>query len=179
VLGSRFLEDIATFFTLFQTMEQGFVARSREVEALLVDPRTTFAVVTTLEASPVAETRFFIDELGRRRLELGAVILNRTLPPAFRDRKAANAAKALAERVGDAEFVSALAATAGTDDRLTAGVLAEVAERFHDVAVVGKREAERRRELADAAPLLAEAPLQGSDVRDLAGLLALGNHVWR
>ena len=33
VLGSRFLQDIADFFVLFQAMEPGFVRRAREVEA--------------------------------------------------------------------------------------------------------------------------------------------------
>lgn len=179
VLGSRFLEDIASFFTLFQTMEQGFVTRSREVEALLVDPRTTFAVVTTLEASPVTEAQFFAAELERRGLDLGAVIVNRSLPPAMRDRKAAAAAKALAGVAVDGAMVDRVAAAAGADPSLTAGVLAEVAERFHDTAVVARREAERRSELSGVAPILVEAPVQSAEVRDLAGLLELGNHVWR
>ena len=39
VLGSRFLQDIAEFFILFQAMEPGFVAHARDVERVLVDPR--------------------------------------------------------------------------------------------------------------------------------------------
>ena len=58
VLGSRFLQDIAEFFMLFQAMEKGFVARAREVEALLGDPRTTFVVVSTLEAAPAHEAAY-------------------------------------------------------------------------------------------------------------------------
>ena len=65
VLGSRFLQDIAEFFLLFQSMEAGFVARAREVESLLTDPRTSFCVVTTLETSPLVETRFFAAALTR------------------------------------------------------------------------------------------------------------------
>ena len=38
VLGSRFLQDIADFFVLFQAMESGFVRRAREVEALARRP---------------------------------------------------------------------------------------------------------------------------------------------
>ena len=58
VLGSHFLQDIAEFFILFQAMEKGFVARAREVEALLGDPRTAFVVVSTLEAAPAHEAAF-------------------------------------------------------------------------------------------------------------------------
>src|SRR5215216_5652972 len=35
ILGSRFLQDIAEFFVLFQAMERGFVNHARQVEALL------------------------------------------------------------------------------------------------------------------------------------------------
>ena len=80
VLGSRFLQDIAEFFVLFQAMEPGFVARAREVEALLVDPRTAFVVVTTLEAAPSHEARFLARELANRRMSLGAIVANRVLP---------------------------------------------------------------------------------------------------
>ena len=83
----------------------------------------------------------------------------------------------LRNRGGD--VVDRVAAAAGADPSLTAGVLAEVAERFHDTAVVARREAERRSELSGVAPILVEAPVQSAEVRDLAGLLELGNHVWR
>ncbi|MDQ1427381.1 MAG: hypothetical protein QOK39_857, partial [Acidimicrobiaceae bacterium] len=49
ILGSQFLQDIAEFFILFQTMYAGFVQRSQAVARLLRDKRTTFVVVTTLE----------------------------------------------------------------------------------------------------------------------------------
>ena len=42
ILGSQFLQDIAEFFILFQTLSDGFVARAKEVERLLADRRTTF-----------------------------------------------------------------------------------------------------------------------------------------
>ena len=80
ILGTKFLEDIAEFFSLMQTMEKGFVARSREVARILGDRRTTFVVVTTLEAAPVHEAEFFIDALRERHLHLGAVVLNKVLP---------------------------------------------------------------------------------------------------
>jgi anion-transporting ArsA/GET3 family ATPase len=178
VLGSRFLQDIAEFFTLFQTMEDGFVARATEVEALLVDPRTTFVVVSTLEASPVTEARYFVDELGRRDLDLGAVVLNRTLPAGLRKPAAAKSAAALASAIDDPAVVDRLASAAGADATLTHRVLAEVAARFHDTAVVAMREAERRAELSALAATVAEAPMLETDVRDLAGLLDLGRHLW-
>ena len=68
-----FLQDIAEFFLLFQSMEKGFVGPRPAVTASLSDARTTFCVVTTLETAPAREARFFVDALHRRGLPLGAV----------------------------------------------------------------------------------------------------------
>src|SRR4029079_15730616 len=80
ILGSQFLEDIAEFFLLFQTMYDGFVERARAVEHLLHDRRTTFVVVSTLEAAPLHEAEYFIQVLNDKRYHLGAVVLNKVLP---------------------------------------------------------------------------------------------------
>ncbi len=79
ILGSQFLQDIAEFFILFQTMYDGFVERSRAVTRLLHDKRTTFVVVTTLEAAPVHEAEFFIEVLSGKGFGLGALVLNLSL----------------------------------------------------------------------------------------------------
>ena len=53
------------------------------------------------------------------------------------------------------------------------GVLGEIAARFHDVALVATREAERRTELAALAPQVLDVEALPGDVHDLAGLLAI------
>jgi anion-transporting ArsA/GET3 family ATPase len=179
ILGSRFLQDIAEFFVLFQTMEAGFVARAREVERLLTDDGTAFVVVSTLEVAPAREARFLAEELQQRRMPLGALVLNRTLPAEVRQPAAAKAAASLAEAVADSG--SALVAELATAVDCAAGdvqhVLAEVAARFRDVTVVAGREAERRRELEAIVPLTAVVPTMASDVHDLPGLLSIGEHL--
>ena len=79
ILGTQFLQDIAEFFLLFQSMYDGFVERAEAVEKVLHDRRTTFVVVSTLESAPVREAEFFIEELRepqapprRRRAQQGA-----------------------------------------------------------------------------------------------------------
>ena len=57
ILGTEFLADISEFFILFQSMYDGFVERSESVGRLLSDRRTTFVVVSTLEAVPAAGGR--------------------------------------------------------------------------------------------------------------------------
>ncbi|MFN8021902.1 MAG: ArsA-related P-loop ATPase [Acidimicrobiales bacterium] len=177
VLGSRFLQDIAEFFVLFQTMEKGFVRRADEVERLLVDPRTSFVVVSTLEAAPAYEAGFLARELQRRGMHLGAVLLNRTLAADLRKPAAARAARDLRARVDDREFVTEIAAAASADDASVRTVLAEVADRFHDVAVVASREAERRAELESIGALTVAAPALARDVTDLRALVDLGRHL--
>jgi anion-transporting ArsA/GET3 family ATPase len=181
VLGSRFLQDIAEFFILFQAMERGFVARAREVEALLGDPRTTFVVVTTLEAAPAHEAGHLVRELTGRRYLVGALIANRVMPPALTSRAAAASAQRLAEAVtaGDlaarvaTEVSAAMPGAPLVDADVVAGVLGRVAESFHDVALVATREAERRAELAALAAQVLDVEALPSDVHDLTGLVAI------
>ncbi|MGD9998345.1 MAG: ArsA family ATPase [Ilumatobacteraceae bacterium] len=177
VLGSRFLQDIAEFFVLFQTMEKGFVRRADEVERLLVDPRTAFVVVSTLEAAPAYEAVYLARELQRRDMPLGAIVLNRTLPPTLRQPAAAKAARQLSAATADASFVESVAQLVEADPADTKAVLAEVGERFHDIAVVASREAERRSELEAIGALTVTAPALAHDVTDLASLRELGRHL--
>lgn len=177
VLGSRFLQDIAEFFILFQSMEKGFVARASEVERLLVDPRTSFVVVSTLEAAPADEAAFLAGELRRRRMHLGAMVLNRTLPTTVRQPAASKAARELVRSADDETFVRDLATTIDADPVELRVVLGELGERFHDIAVVASREAERRAELETIGALTVAAPALDHDVHDLAGLLELGRHL--
>src|SRR3954471_24983330 len=95
ILGSQFLEDIAEFFLLFQSMYEGFVERAKAVTRVLEDRRTTFVVVSPLESAPVREAEFFIRELQARKLHLGAVVLNKVLPEYLLDRKATSSARKL------------------------------------------------------------------------------------
>jgi anion-transporting ArsA/GET3 family ATPase len=189
VLGSHFLQDIAQFFILFQAMEKGFVARAREVEALLGDPRTTFVIVSTLEAAPAHEAAFLARALTERRFQLGAIVANRVLPSELTARAAATSARRLADAAAPkggepsdlaervAETLDASAPSAGADDAPSAdavgNVLGEIAARFHDVALVATREAERRTELAALAPQVLDVEALPSDVHDLAGLRAI------
>jgi anion-transporting ArsA/GET3 family ATPase len=178
VLGSRFLHDIAEFFMLFQAMEKGFVAHAGEVEHLLADPRTTFVVVSTLEAAPTHEAGYLARELARRDLHLGAIVANRVLPGSFTTKASAASARKL-ERLADGpladEVYDAISDVVdpAVDRRVVAGVLTEVATRFHDIAVVATREAERRAELAELTSLVVSCPMLDGDVNDLADLYEL------
>ncbi|MDP8991620.1 MAG: AAA family ATPase [Actinomycetota bacterium] len=175
ILGSQFLKDIAEFFSLFQTMAPGFVERAEAVNRVLHDKRTTFAVVSTLEAAPVREAEFFVDVLTTKRFHLGAVVLNKVLPSYLLDERAGRTAVALERRAAEvAERVTDGLGDAGQVGR----VLTEVAESFLRFQVVAQREAEQQAELAVAPNVIATVPYFETDIHDLAGLLRLGGQLW-
>ena len=177
VVGSRFLQDIADFFVLFQAMEPGFVARAREVEDLLVDPRTAFVVVTTLETAPSHEARFLARELANRRMSLGAIVANRVLPSGLASREASRSAQALVDKAHGPLARDVARALPGVTAKAVAPVLAQVGGQFDDLAMVAAAESERRTELAALAPMLLSVPWLEGDIHDLAGLAALADHL--
>lgn len=180
ILGSQFLQDIAEFFVLFQTMHDGFVERAQAVTRTLEDRRTTFVVVSTLEAAPVAEAEFFIDALSQRDFHLGALVLNKVLPSYLRATASTKVARDLSKRA-DEVGAGVLADLDGLDaspDEV-ARVLREVADSFLNYQVVAKREAELRAELAAVPDVVASVPYFDSDIFDINGLLGLGNAIWR
>lgn len=168
LLGGQFLSDIAEFFVNFQSMYDGFVARAREVERLLHDPRTGFVVVTSLEPGPAREAEFFCRELATRRYSLGALICNRVLPEGLTDPETRASAERISDEAGPlAERLESLGAA---DPARTRRVLHTIAQSYFDYAILAAREQELRAGLVRQAPLVVDLPQFGSDISDLAGL---------
>jgi anion-transporting ArsA/GET3 family ATPase len=172
ILGTQFLADISEFFILFQSMYEGFVTRSEAVTRLLSDRRTTFMVVSTLEATPLREAEFFSTELTARNLHLGAIILNKVLPDYLRDSSTARLAQHMADQV------DSLAEGLTDDPVVAARVLREVAESFLHFGIVARREAEQQNELKGAPDILVTVPYFDADIFDMEGLIRLGQQVW-
>ena len=68
---------------------------------------------------------------------------------------------------------------ADADAAMVARVLREVGESFLNYRVVATREAEQQAELARKPEIVASVPYFESDIFDLAGLLRLGEQIWR
>ncbi|MGA3214105.1 MAG: ArsA-related P-loop ATPase [Acidimicrobiales bacterium] len=184
ILGSQFLEDLAGFFILFQTMRDGFVARADAVSRLLRDVRTTFIVVTTLEAVPAMEAEQLIESLRERRLHLGLLVCNRVLPGSFSDPPVSRTAELLGQRSGELaeSLATRLSPDKATSDRpgaeMVARVLNEVARSFANFRLVATREAELLGELSAAHEVTAAVPYHPGHVTDLRGLLEVGGKIW-
>ena len=171
ILGTQFLQDIAEFFILFQSMYEGFVQRARAVEKLLHDRRTTFVVVTTLEPAPAEEADFFVQALADRHFPLGAMVFNKVLPEYLVDKRAVSVAEHLADAAPD------VATAIGSDAPQVERVLTEIGESFLRFHLVAQREAEQRSELSASADVVVTVPYFESDIHDLAGLLRLGEAI--
>jgi anion-transporting ArsA/GET3 family ATPase len=175
ILGGKFLQDIAEFFMNFQSMYDGFVKRAQAVERLLHDRRTTFAVVTTLEAAPLHEAERFVEELVARKFHLGAMVLNKTLPDSLIDPAGAAAAAAFVDDAAPlADALAALGDPAFADPTRTARVLRTVGGSYQNFSVVAMREAELRAELARVPDVVIRVPTFDDDIGDVEGLAAIG-----
>ncbi|KAA0234189.1 MAG: hypothetical protein JJLCMIEE_01900 [Acidimicrobiales bacterium] len=175
LLGTQFLEDIAEFFILFQTMYDGFVERARAVTRLMESNKTTFAVISTLESAPISEAEFFIKMLRKSDYHLGAVILNKVLPSYLLDRDATAVARRMVEEA--APLATELGSRFDVDQYLEQ-VLVEIGENFLNFQVVAEREAEERAELGKPPDVVASVPYFDQDIYDLAGLLRMGRSIW-
>ena len=178
VLGSQFLQDLAEFFILFQTLSDGFVERAQEVQRLLADRRTTFIVVSTLEDMPVREAEAFMDLLPRKDFHLGGVVLNRVLPTYLLQTDLVERASRLSSRAGELARSLCSGPVEGADPALVARVLKEVGTNFNNIGVVANREASQRSELSRLYSVVASVPQLEDDVHDLTGVLELGRHIW-
>jgi anion-transporting ArsA/GET3 family ATPase len=184
ILGSQFLEDLAGFFILFQTMRDGFVARAEAVNRLLRDVRTTFVVVTTLEAAPAMEAGQLIGSLRDRRLHLGLLVCNKVLPGSFSDPPVGRTAELLGQRAD--ELAKSLAGRLPLDPatscrpsaEMVGRVLDEVARSFANFRLVATREAELLTELSATHEVTATVPYHPGHVTDLRGLLDVGAKIW-
>jgi anion-transporting ArsA/GET3 family ATPase len=178
ILGSQFLQDIAEFFLLFQTMYDGFVERANAVERLLHDRRTAFVVVTTLEGAPLREAEFFCDALVERQFHLAALVLNKALPDELRGPEGRIAADLCVE---DGERIAQKLVGRGidgiTDVDATVRVLRTIGETFRSYAIVATRERELREELSRIPDAVAVVPALEDDVHDLVGLASMSEHL--
>ncbi len=81
VVGMQLLRDMSTFFRAFEPLFRGFRKRALEVEKILRQPGTQFALVTGPGESTIPDTLFFARRLLDADCRLGPVIVNRVQPP--------------------------------------------------------------------------------------------------
>lgn len=82
--GAEVLEELGDFIVLLRDLYDPLTRRTRALQDMLRGEGTRFLVVTSPAPPALAEARLLIDELAKRRLPLGALVVNRVTPTAGR-----------------------------------------------------------------------------------------------
>jgi len=158
VVGGEVLDDAIAFFSAFQGMEEGFRNRADQVLKLLSDPGTAFVLVASPRRDTVEEATFFARKLSEARIPVEALVVNRMHP----------------------KFGEGLAEAARERARTLEGkALGALYANLADFRLVASREEEHLSGLAEhvaPAPVV-RVPFLRSDVHDLEGLAAVGEHL--
>ena len=188
LLGKGLLRDVAEFFTLFRTMETGFVERAKKVEALLHDTKTSFAIVTTLEDAPLSEAEFLGLALKERKFSTNLAIANRVIPKELQGQALIKQAQVLNDARQNTELVSELTdlllktdAGSGIDEESFSKLLTQTLGTIQNYAQATTQISEKQSALLDRvagfADHFATAPMLESDIADINGLVALGENL--
>jgi anion-transporting ArsA/GET3 family ATPase len=161
VTGVDMLSDLSTFFRSLSGILEGFGERTRGVAKLLRDPATTFMIVTSPEPEPAREAVFLAERLSATDMSRGALIVNRVHFGGLGDHSVEQVQALLTDDLGE---------------RLATRVASNLAD--FDVLVQRDRDTVDRlsRELQEPHPIL--VPHLDEDVRDLAGLARLTEHLF-
>ena len=188
LLGKGLLRDVAEFFTLFRTMEAGFVERAKEVEALLHDSKTSFVIVTTLEDAPLSEAEFLSAALKERKFSTHSAIANRVIPKELQGGALTEQAHVLNDARQNTEFISELAdvlvntdTSSDIDEANLSKLLTQTLETIQNYALATTQISEMQSTLLDRvagfADHFAVAPMLESDIADINGLVTLGENL--
>ena len=188
LLGKGLLRDVAEFFTLFRTMETGFVERAKKVEALLHDAQTSFAIVTTLEDAPLSEAEFLGLALKERNFSTDLAIANRVIPKELQGRALVEQAQVFNEARENTELVDELTdfllksdAFLGIDEQNFSNLLTKTLETVQNYAQttiqISEKQSALLERVAGFADHFATTPMLESDVADINGLVALGENL--
>jgi anion-transporting ArsA/GET3 family ATPase len=161
VTGVDMLSELSRFFRALSSVIEGFGERTRDVEALLRAPETSFLIITSPEPEPVQEALFLAGRLRSAKMSADALIVNR----------------AHLDGLGghDLQDVSGLLA-----GELGEGLAGRVASNLADFDVLARRDRESIETLASALngsrPTV--VPLLDEDVQDLAGLARVAEYLF-
>ncbi len=161
VTGVDMLSDLSTFFRSLSGILEAFGERTRGVAELLRDPTTTFMIVTSPEPEPAQEAIFLAERLDATDMSRGALIVNRVHFDGLGEHSVEQVQALLEPQLGD---------------RLATRVAGNLAD--FDVLVQRDRDTIARlsQELDEPEPIL--VPHMDEDVRDLAGLDLLAEHLF-
>lgn len=163
ITGVDLLQDLSVFFRSLSVVIDGFEERAAGVKALLVDPGTTFLIVTSPQREPVEEAIYLHGKLREASMPFGGLVVNRVEPG-----------------VGEAEELDPDELRASLAGELGEELAAKVATTVAEVQVLAERDAAAisrlRSELGERDPIL--VPHLETDVHDTAGLAVVARYLF-
>ena len=163
--GVDLLDDLSVFFRALGGLVDGFRERAEGVKALLADPSTLFLIVTSPEREPAEEAIFFRSKLRESGMPFGGLIVNRVHTLDGAGGRLPSPESVAAELVGD----------------LGPRLSAKVARTYGEALATAERDAaaiERLcAETGEQDPVI--VPELDGDVHDVAGLVAVHEHLFR
>jgi anion-transporting ArsA/GET3 family ATPase len=171
-VGSRFLQDLALFFTEFHDILGGFRQRAEETFALLRQDAVGFVLVASPEVMAIREALFFHDRLASSAMPFCGFVVNRVHVgrPARLD---------LAETIELLAADPAVAALelSGTSRQMAAEQLLGAHHDLEVLAAADQSAIARLREAGGPGARLVQVPFQREDVHDVARLVDLGRYL--
>lgn len=188
LLGKGLLRDVAEFFTLFRTMETGFVERAKKVEELLHDSKTSFAVVTTLEDAPISEAEFLSGALKERKFSTHLAIANRLIPRQLQGEALTDQTRILNSAMQNTELVSELTelltkskspsvADNASFSKLLVQTVMTIQNCAQETTQISEMQSALLTRVAGFADNFAAVPMLESDIADINGLIELGENL--
>ena len=168
LMGSQFLDDLGAFLLDIREVLGGFLARAREIEAVLKQPDVGFVLVLTPAAAAVSEALYFARRLRETGSPLCCFIANRTLPEPGNHTAASLRASLLS--------LPSLCDLPKEELDLATTCLARMAEFLAKIARAQKQELER---LSREAPgiEITTVPLLPHDVSNIDSLRAIADRL--
>lgn len=170
IVGTGLLERIAEFLVLFEEVLQGGRKRIEAVGRFLQSGQVQYVLVTSPTAANVQEAVVLAEQLARRRLTLGAVVMNRVHLLEATQAGPGNIAEALA---GQPEIQG----LEPVDQLRLLKELTTTHQRFQRLARVDQAQGERLLRRLPAVRHVAMVPLLAEDVFDLGGLQRVADHL--
>jgi anion-transporting ArsA/GET3 family ATPase len=173
-VGSKFIDDLAVFFTEFNDVLGGFHQRAEETFALLRQPSVGFVLVASPEPMAVREALAFHERLTSARMPFVGFVVNkvytaRPLPPGMAARQIEDA---LAAHPGVAKLQ-----LSGTTRAMAAQSLLAAHADIEALAVADKRAVDQMRAAGGPAAAIVQVPLLRDDVHDVDRLVSLERYL--
>ncbi len=160
VTGVNMLSELSRFFRTMSSVIDGFGQRTREVEALLRAPETSFLIVTSPEPDPVAEALFLATRLREAHMSADGLVVNRT----HLDGLGGHAPEEVAALLGD---------------ELDPQLAARLAGNLADFDVLARRDRDSIEQLSSEldGSAMVVVPQLDEDVQDLLGLRRVAEYL--